>query len=149
MPVDTLANFVDALRRSRLLESGQLDEVARALQKRFPDPKLLARELMQRGWLPPYQINQLFRPRGQSVPQACDYIRQAAWGLQHAAERGMVHRDIKPANLLLTAGGVVKIMDMGLARVTRTGLMEDESGTMTKAGAVMGSLDYIAPEQAT
>jgi len=52
------------------------------------------------------------------VPQTCDCIRQAALGLQHAYERGLVHRDIKPANLLLTAGGkVVKVLDMGLARL--------------------------------
>ena len=53
------------------------------------------------------------------VDKACDYCRQAALGLQHAYERGLVHRDIKPHNLLLTPGGVVKILDMGLARLDR------------------------------
>ncbi len=48
------------------------------------------------------------------IPQACDYIRQAALGLQHAHEKGLVHRDIKPHNLMLTREGVVKVMDMGL-----------------------------------
>ena len=81
------------------------------------------------------------------VDKACDYCRQAAVGLQHACERGLVHRDIKPHNLLLTPAGVVKILDMGLARLDRRA--DDEaSSTMTQEGAVMGTLDYIAPEQA-
>jgi len=82
------------------------------------------------------------------VAQACDWIRQAALGLQHAHERGMVHRDIKPHNLLLTKQGVVKILDMGLARLTVAGEDGDISTTMTQEGAVMGTPDYIAPEQA-
>ena len=80
------------------------------------------------------------------VDKACDYCRQAALGLQHAYERGLVHRDIKPQNLLLTPGGVVKILDMGLARLDRRA--DDEaSSTMTQEGAVMGTLDYIAPNR--
>ena len=69
------------------------------------------------------------------VPQACDYIRQAALGLQHAHEQGMVHRDIKPANLLLTGRrrhrGLVKILDMGLARARPAGRRATTSGTLT------------------
>ena len=66
-------------------------------------------------------------------------------GLQHAHEQSLVHRDIKPANLLRTSkGGVVKILDMGLARIS-AGATAD---VLTQEGAVMGSLDYMAPEQA-
>jgi serine/threonine-protein kinase len=94
------------------------------------------------------------------IPTACDFIRQAALGLQHAFERGMVHRDIKPSNLLLTraAGqkregpwGTIKILDMGLARVPRpddVDTSDSSSGTITHAGCVVGTPDYIAPEQA-
>jgi tRNA A-37 threonylcarbamoyl transferase component Bud32 len=80
------------------------------------------------------------------VVHACHYARQAALGLQHAFERGMVHRDIKPANLMLTPKGQVKILDFGLAKV----VSERGAGRgLTASGAYMGTPDYSAPEQAT
>jgi serine/threonine protein kinase len=81
---------------------------------------------------------------------AAEYIRQGALALQHAHERGLVHRDIKPANLLVSsADGRVKLLDLGLARVRA--LEEEGIGpqtALTQAGAVMGTPDYMAPEQA-
>src|SRR5262245_50098221 len=61
------APLVNALRQSRLLEPAQLEEVARTLQSRFPDPKALAGELIRLGWLSPYQANQLLQGRGQEL----------------------------------------------------------------------------------
>jgi serine/threonine protein kinase len=77
--------------------------------------------------------------------EAADNIAQAARGLQHAFERGLVHRDIKPGNLLLDRDGVIKVLDMGLAR-----FFEENSNLTTElcSGSVIGTADYMAPEQA-
>lgn len=91
----------------------------------------LQRQVQQAGPLP--------------LAQACAYVRQAALGLQHAADRGLVHRDIKPSNLQLTAQGtIVKILDIGLARSQAADPGRPE---LTQARSVMGTPDYIAPEQ--
>lgn len=76
------------------------------------------------------------------VGDACELIRQAALGLDHIHRNGVVHRDLKPSNLMLTPGGVVKILDLGLARLQKS---TDES--RTSPGQVMGTYDYMAPEQ--
>jgi serine/threonine-protein kinase len=250
MPLDSVADWVEVLRRTPLLTPAQIDELTRDLEKRFPDPRALARELLRRGWLTPYQINQLAHGRGPElvlgpylllerlgeggmgqvfkarhqklervvalkvirkerlahpdavrrfhrevraaaqlshlhvvhaydadevggthffameyvegtdlaalckqrgplpVREACEYVRQAALGLQHAHERGLVHRDVKPSNLLLAARDqVVKVLDMGLARLADRGGETDSTSALTAEGAVMGTPDYLAPEQ--
>jgi len=258
MAMDTVASLVDTVRQLRLLDAAQLDELTRTLQPRFPEPRALARELVQRAWLTPYQVNQLLQGRGADlvlgsyllierlgeggmghvykarhrglgkivalkvirkdrltnteavkrfhreiqavaqlshanvvmaydadtanglhffameyvegtdlgkwvkdrgplpVEQACDFIRQAALGLQHAFEKGLIHRDIKPGNLIVTSGTskngrggeaqTVKLMDLGLARLQ--GEMEEAMTALTVEGAVVGTPDFIAPEQA-
>ena len=78
------------------------------------------------------------------VEKVVDYLLQAARGLAFAHESGIIHRDIKPANLLLDKRGTVKILDMGLAR-----LDSGEGGNeLTQSGQMMGTVDYMAPEQA-
>lgn len=76
---------------------------------------------------------------------AVDYMVQAAEGLQHAHERGLIHRDIKPANLLLDERGVIKILDLGLALINDSALA---SLTIEYNENVLGTADYLSPEQA-
>lgn len=80
-----------------------------------------------------------------SVDDAVYYTRQIAEALQHAHDRNVVHRDIKPSNLLVTAGGVAKIVDMGLARDRS---MDKSTADATASGITLGTFDYISPEQA-
>ncbi len=251
MSAEQTITLFDRLRKTDLLPSGQLDELAGLPEARDPDPRALGRVLLRRGWLTRFQINvvaqgkgrelcvgpyvlldrlgeggmgQVFKARHRHMQRtvalkvirkerlahpgaverfyrevqaaaqlhhpnivvafdagpagnthyfamefvdgpdlarlvresgplppgrACEYARQAALGLQHAHERGLVHRDVKPANLLVGGDGsatpVVKILDMGLALLHSPG--EREKG-LTQTGQVMGTPEYLAPEQA-
>ena len=108
----------------------------------FVDGITLQRLVDERGPLP--------------VEQACDFMRQAAEGLQHAHEQALVHRDIKPSNLMVacarphtTPDCLVKILDLGVARLLPAGgsAPNESLSTLTQGGAVIGTADYIAPEQ--
>jgi serine/threonine-protein kinase len=275
----SVGDLVGAIRQGQLLTVAQLEEVTTQPSSRFAEPQALAKELLQRDWLTPYQVNQLLLGRGHElvigpyvvlkrlgeggtatvfkarhrrmlrdvavklvrkdlledtevvgrfkreiqvisqlshanvvhafdsgpvgdglflameyvegvdlgrlvkqigplpVAVACEYIRQAALGLQHAHAHGLVHRDIKPNNLMVSTKdkgqstktddpavvlrtssfGLVKILDLGLARLCRkvndeiTSPMTAGAGTnvLTPQGALLqGTPDYMAPEQA-
>jgi WD40 repeat protein/serine/threonine protein kinase len=248
MSISTATALAEALAAWHLLDPTQLDELRRAPDARAADPRALARDLVRRGRLTPFQVNELFLGRGQGLllgsyvlldklgeggmgavyrarnwklgrtvalkviradrldgpdaarrfqreiraaaqlehphiiraydadevaghhffvmeyvdgtdlakvvkkrgplpaAEACDCVRQAALGLQHAHERGLVHRDIKPSNLLLTRDRQVKVLDLGLARL-HPSAGEESSSTLTETGAVMGTPDFMAPEQ--
>ena len=261
-PAVSVSTMIETLRQYQLLGLPQLNELRRAdAQRQFADSRALAKELLARNWLTPYQVNQLLQGRGGNlvlgsylllerlgeggagqvfkarhqkmnrvialklirkelladaevlgrfyreiqivsqldhpnvvhafdagpagpthflameyvegtdlgklvkqggplpVEQACEYIRQAALGLQHAHERGLVHRDIKPHNLILSLKeALIKVTDLGLARLARPANDEatavltggvKSTGTLTPENAVMmGTLDYLSPEQA-
>ena len=80
-----------------------------------------------------------------TVPRAVHCLDQAARGLQYAHERGIVHRDIKPANLLLSHDDQLKILDLGLATMADNDGVVDHG--LTGTGAIMGTVDFMAPEQ--
>jgi eukaryotic-like serine/threonine-protein kinase len=103
------------------------------LAMEFVDGQDLTKIVKDRGALP--------------YPEACEYIRQAALGLQHAHERGLVHRDVKPSNIMVAKTGQVKVLDLGLA------LLNDPpdgptQNRITLDGFVIGTPDFLAPEQA-
>ncbi len=90
-------------------------------------------------------LHRLVRERGPlPITEACAAVQQAALGLHYLHERGLIHRDIKASNLMRTPDGTVKILDLGLARWREGGT---EGQELTRTGAVMGTPDFLAPEQ--
>jgi response regulator RpfG family c-di-GMP phosphodiesterase/serine/threonine protein kinase len=130
-------NIVLAFDAGEVEIPGGAGNVLRYLVMEYVQGQDLEQYVIQRGPLP--------------VPLACEFIRQAANGLRHAHEHGLIHRDIKPSNLLVTDGdgrefgggpphGQIKILDFGLARLCRR--------RHTEAHSLVGTVDYMAPEQA-
>ncbi|QEL16509.1 protein kinase domain-containing protein [Limnoglobus roseus] len=107
----------------------------------FVDGVSLDRVVNRRGPLP--------------VTTACHVVRMAALGLQHAHSKGMVHRDIKPQNVMVNRTSQVKVLDFGLARLASDGELPaggepggSHNPAVTNANTIVGTPDYISPEQA-
>jgi serine/threonine protein kinase len=138
-----LARF---LREIRLVSALQSPHVVLALDAGcFGDCYFLVTEFIRGRNL----LQWMQRESSLPVAWACECVRQAAVGLQHVHERGLLHRDLKPANLMVTADSVqtmphVRILDLGLGRFV-TGV--DEQGDLTVDGRTLGTLAYMAPEQ--
>ncbi len=109
-------------------------EVGPFLVMEFVNGRDLASEVQERGPLP--------------IAEAVDCTLQAARALAYAHGQGVIHRDIKPANLMRDVGGIVKVADLGLARINDAFEGTANASALTQAGSVMGTADYMAPEQA-
>jgi serine/threonine-protein kinase len=87
-------------------------------------------------------LDEVLKERGRlDADEAVRIITQAAQGIEHAHKNGIIHRDIKPSNIILDDSGNAKVMDFGLARST------EERSKLTESGTLMGTLDYMSPEQ--
>lgn len=123
-----LAAEVDHPNIARVMRTGAAEDV-RFIVMEYIDGKPLGDALAEKGRI--------------AGSRCIDYIRQAARGLQAAHRAGVIHRDVKPDNLMLTADGIVKIVDFGLAK------SDKGDSFKTATGAVMGTAHYISPEQAS
>ncbi len=101
----------------------------------MPDMLYLAMELIPGGDLDQHVVDH----GPVAVGQSCEWIRQAAYGLQEAHDHQLIHRDIKPSNLLLTSQNQVKLVDFGLAR--------QFSSRLTDPNALLGTVEFMSPEQ--
>lgn len=97
-------------------------------------------------------LARLVREKGPlPLEKAIDYVLQAARGLEHAHKQGIIHRDVKPANLLLDRQETIKILDLGLARFQTketAAAATEEAASLTQYGSIMGTIDFMSPEQA-
>jgi serine/threonine-protein kinase len=99
-------------------------------------------------------LAQVLSGTGMPIPQVLSHAVQIARALAAAHAAGIVHRDVKPGNIMVTSSGLVKVLDFGLAKPTYTGMADDStrtasiSGPLTVRGTVVGTVNYMSPEQA-
>ena len=99
-------------------------------------------------YVPGFDLSEVLSQLGQvPLPMALDYLKQACKGLDYAHRKGVVHRDVKPSNILLSEDGEIKILDMGLARISDSPFNQAMT-QLTTTGQVMGTVEYMSPEQA-
>jgi formylglycine-generating enzyme required for sulfatase activity/serine/threonine protein kinase len=139
-----LRDFDARARFQREMEAvGRLDHMH--LVRAHDAGELEGRHFLAMEFLDGTDLSKVVRSHGPlQIADACEVVRQAAIGLQHAHENGLVHRDVKPSNLMLTQNGTVKVLDLGLARLLDAGR---PTGDLTDEGKIVGSGNFIAPEQ--
>ncbi|MBM79566.1 MAG: hypothetical protein CMJ78_03105 [Planctomycetaceae bacterium] len=118
----------------RTIGAGKLDRV-RYMVMEFIEGRTLLKLVKKTKRVPPEMV--------------ADYMLQAARGLHHAHEHSIIHRDVKPSNLMLDNRGVVKILDLGLARIEEEFAEDEDSevGRLTQPGAMIGTAKFMSPEQ--
>jgi serine/threonine protein kinase len=100
-------------------------------------------------YVPGQSLRQLVEKRGPlAVADAARLFADVAAGLAHAHERGLIHRDLKPSNIMVTPEGRAKVLDLGLALLVDEALPDDPT-IVGGEGYILGTMDYIAPEQTT
>ena len=91
-------------------------------------------------------VDQRIQPGGMPIEEACRIVKQTAAALDHSHQHGLIHRDIKPQNILVSSEGVVKVVDFGLASYVEPNQANQQG--LTSAGIIVGTPDYLSPEQA-
>ena len=100
-------------------------------------------------YLQGHDLEQVFAHRGPLPPnEVIEYMAQALRGLAHAHDKGVIHRDVKPTNLFLVDTGLVKVLDLGLGELIEKADRAGD-GFDTDEGIVVGTTDYMSPEQVT